>query len=122
MFRERTPARTDAARQGAQKTDQAVDQALAELLQSRSLRAHPLSRNCEIGPFVVDYVFSEASLIVELQACPHRPDRHGRARTAFLGDMGYRIVRVPRQEVLSHPQRALARIQAALAPQPGPGS
>jgi very-short-patch-repair endonuclease len=94
--------------------DRTADQVLVELLQSRTLRSHRLSRNCEIGPFILDYVFGEQSLVVELHSGSDATDRRTLARAAFLGELGYRIVRVSRHEVLAHPQRTLARIRAAL--------
>lgn len=97
----------------------AAEQALAELLSSRELRGHALSRNCEIGPFQVAYLFPERSLIVELVAelAPGvltLPNARYEARLRFLNDMGYVILGITPQELLRQPQRVLTRLRAAL--------
>lgn len=101
--------------------DIAAEQALAELLSSRELRGHALSRNCEIGPFQIEYLFPERSLVVELMAelapgalSPNPPNARHEARLRFLGGMGYVIFGIAPQELLRQPQRVLARLRAAL--------
>lgn len=97
--------------------DVAAEQALAELLSSRELRGHALSRNCEIGPFQVAYLFPERSLIVELAAgilTSSPPNARYEARLRFLNDMGYVILGIAPQELLRQPQRVLDRLRAAL--------
>jgi very-short-patch-repair endonuclease len=101
VFKDRTRAQADAP--------QLADQLLGELLQARILRQYRFARQCEIGPFVVDYVCCEHSLVVEL-----RDKNHLEARSAFLAGMGYTVIYVTARELKSEPQRLLARIQAAL--------
>jgi len=95
-----------------------AEQALAELLASRELRAHALSRNCEVGPFLIDYLFPEKSLIIELAPALLSDDSsaNGRyqARLKFLGDMGYTVFAVAPQEIVRQPQRTLAKLRALL--------
>lgn len=102
--------------------DAVVEHALTELLSSRELRGHALSRNCEIGPFLIEYLFPERSLIVELvvELAPgvltstDLPPSRYEARLKFLNDMGYVILGIAPQELLRQPQRVLARLRAAL--------
>lgn len=82
-------------------------QALADLLGARELRNFTLTRHCEIGPFVVDYLFPERALIVELGPGPA-------ARLKFLNAMGYGVLTLDPVELLRQPRRALARLQHAL--------
>lgn len=90
-----------------------AEQALAELLGSRELRGYTLSRSCELGPFLVDYLFIERSLIVEL--APASPlSARDEARIKFLNDMGYVVWGVSPRELLRNPQRVLARLRTAL--------
>lgn len=81
-------------------------QALAELLAARELREFPLTRHCEIGPFVVEYLFAEQALVVELAPSD--------ARLKFLTDMGYDVLAVDSRELIRHPRRVLGRLRAAL--------
>jgi len=92
-----------------------AEQALAELLGSRELRGYRLSRHCELGPFLVDYLFIERSLIVELapEASSPMTARHA-ARLKFLNDMGYVVWGVSPHELLRHPDRILARLRTTL--------
>jgi very-short-patch-repair endonuclease len=93
----------------------AAEQALADLLASRELRTHALSRQCEIGPFLVDYVFPQRSLIVELlPAAELQAGSRYRSRTKFLTDMGYVVHGVSPHELLRQPQRVLEKLRALL--------
>ncbi|GFE78500.1 hypothetical protein GCM10011487_05000 [Steroidobacter agaridevorans] len=81
-------------------------QALAELLAARELREFPSTRQCEIGPFVVECLFAEQALVVELSPSD--------ARLKFLTDMGYRVLAIDPRELSRHPRRVLRRLHAAL--------
>jgi very-short-patch-repair endonuclease len=81
-------------------------QALAELLAARELREFPLTRHCEIGPFVVEYLFAERALVIELAPAD--------ARVKFLTGMGYDVLAVDPHELLRHPGRILGRLRSAL--------
>ncbi|WP_129641385.1 DUF559 domain-containing protein [Peristeroidobacter agariperforans] len=81
-------------------------QALAELLAARELREFALTRQFEIGPFVVECLFIEQALVVELAPCD--------ARLKFLTDMGYRVLAIEPRELRRHPRRVLRRLRAAL--------
>lgn len=95
------------------------EQALAELLAARELRGFTRTRHCEVGPFVVEYLFPEQSLIVELAgesalAADSSVARQQAARVKFLNDMGYTVLALEPRELTRHPRRALARLQTAL--------
>ncbi|MFC4310374.1 DUF559 domain-containing protein [Steroidobacter flavus] len=86
--------------------DRSEAHALAELLAARELREYPLTRHCEIGPFVVEYLFAEQALVVELQPSD--------TRLKFLTEMGYDVLAVDPRELVRHPRRVLGRLRAAL--------
>lgn len=91
------------------------EQALAELLAARELRNFPLTRHCEIGPFVVEFLFPEQSLIVELMSsAPFADDspaaRRQVARAKFLSNMGYAMFGIDARELARQPRRVLARL------------
>lgn len=86
-----------------------AEQALIELLASRELRGHALVRQCEIGPFVVEHLFSAQCLIVELSTLQHA------ARLKFLNDMGYDVFAICPRDLARHPGRVLARLRRALS-------
>lgn len=103
------------------------EQALAELLAARELRNFPLARHCEIGPFVVEFLYPEQSLIVELVppaaldrdlACELAHEladdspavRRQVARAKFLSDMGYAVFGIDPRQLAGQPRRVLARL------------
>lgn len=98
------------------------EQALADLLASRELRGLALTRHCEIGPFVVEHLFPEHSLIVEL-AAPSRSlagvedspaARRRAARLKFFNDLGYVVFAIDPRELIRRPGQVLSRLLAVL--------
>ena len=98
--------------------DGAADQALADLLSARELRNHVLVRQREIGPFLIDHLFAERAVIVDLAPSSVDADtavaRRYEARLKFLNGMGYTVFSVAPKELLCRPQRVLARLRAVL--------
>ena len=91
------------------------EQALAELLAARELRSFTLTRHCEIGPFVVEFLYPEQSLIVELAPPASLADaslasRRQAARLKFFNAMGYVVLAIDPRELARRPQRVLARL------------
>ena len=86
--------------------DRSETQALAELLAARELREFPLTRHREIGPFVVEYLFAERALVIEVAPAD--------ARVKFLTGMGYDVLAVDPHELRLHPRRVLGRLRSAL--------
>ena len=67
-------------------------------------RQHP------IGPYIVDFYCPTARLIIELDGDQHGDERHIRydsARTAWLMDQGYTVLRFANGEFLKNPQLIL---------------
>jgi very-short-patch-repair endonuclease len=94
---------------------QIAEQALADLLTSRPLRSHRLTRHCVVGPYVLDYVYCERALVVDLQTSDGPAgDARRAARQAFLAAMGYTVIVVSHAEVLHRPLSVLKRVRAAL--------
>ena len=118
VFKDKSAKERDCANESSRELSAAAEQALAELLASRELRGYTLSRHCEIGPFLIEYLFSERSLIVELLPGVLTPDStaHSRyqARVDFLGALGYAVLGVSPREILRHPRQVMARLRAAL--------
>jgi very-short-patch-repair endonuclease len=106
VFRDRTRMQRLAA--------QTAHHALAQLIQSNLLLPHRAARGCEIGPFIVEYVFRRRSLVVELEPRDEVEAVRAHARAAFLNEMGYSVLSISRRELRAHPRRVLAQIKAAL--------
>jgi very-short-patch-repair endonuclease len=93
---------------------QTAHHALAQLIQSNLLLPHRAARGCEIGPFIVEYVFRRQSLVVELEPRDEVEAVRAQARAAFLNEMGYSVLSISRRELRAHPRRVLAQIKTAL--------
>lgn len=90
--------------------------ALRRLLQAKSLRGAMFQARATLGPFVVDFVCHDRSLVVELADDETRQyfGLSTDARAQFLTNLGYRVVRVTRKEILRLPEQVIARVRHAL--------
>jgi very-short-patch-repair endonuclease len=90
----------------------------AEQLLWKALRKHklPFRRQAPIGPFIVDFAWHSARLIVELDGGIHRlADVAARdaVRAGWLERQGYRVIRFTNDEVLSDPEGAAGTVVVA---------
>jgi very-short-patch-repair endonuclease len=108
VFKDRTRSRL-----GPPRTPDLV---LGKLLQSRSLAPAVFQRRAALGPFVVDYVCMDRALVIELDdAGPSTPGASRvDARARFLNQLGYRVLKFRRVEVLEAPAQVIAKVRAAL--------
>jgi very-short-patch-repair endonuclease len=79
-----------AARLRRELTD--AERIVWEHLRNRQLEGFKFRRQASIGPFVVDFLCAERSLIVEIDGGQHSPERDA-ARSRYLEERGYRILR-----------------------------
>ncbi len=80
-------------------------------------RQHP------IPPYVADFACVEAKLIVEVDGPSHRVEAQAARdarRTAFLNELGWRVLRLRDGEVLADPSGVRGKIVQALAEAPSP--
>lgn len=96
------------------RATQPAHQTLHQLITSHELLPHRAVRHCEIGPFIVDYVFKERSLIVELEPPEASALPRAQARATLLTGLGYRVLLLSRRDVRRRPRQILAQIKAAL--------
>lgn len=108
VFKDRTRSRL-----GRPRTPELV---LGKLLQSRSLAPAIFQSRATLGPFVVDYVCFDRALVVELDDATRSSPGGSRmdARARFLNQLGYRVLRFRRAEVLDQPAQVIAEVRAAL--------
>ena len=80
------------------------------------LRRHQLGvqfrRQHPIGPYIVDFCCVERMLIVELDGGQHEDRRaQDAARTQWLGEQGFRVLRFSDHEALMETEAVLTEIQ-----------
>jgi len=74
-------------------------------------------RQHSIDRYIVDFVCIEHKLIIELDGAGHlEPDQadYDNGRTAYLNELGYRVLRFSNEQALNLPRRVLATIKANL--------
>lgn len=96
-----------------------VEKCLWQRLRNRQLGNFKFRRQATVGPFIVDFLCAELGLIVELDGGQHGGPNDD-ARTAWLSDRGYRVIRFWNNEVIENEEGILAAILGALEGPPSP--
>ena len=94
-----------------------AERKLWSLLRGKALGGLRFRRQQTIGPYVVDFYCSAARLIVELDGGQHGTDEameYDAARTSWLEDRGYRVLRIANVEFLQNRQNAVDAIWRAV--------
>jgi adenine-specific DNA-methyltransferase len=79
------------------------------------LRGWKFRRQIGIGPYIADFVCSEARLVLEIDGSQHveRAD-YDEQRTAAIEALGYRVLRLWNHDVLARTDQVLDAIAIAL--------
>ena len=73
------------------------------ILRSEQMHGHKFRRQVPIGRYIADFVCHDARLIVEIDGGQHdRSSPQEAARSAFLQNEGYRVLRFWNNEVLAN--------------------
>ena len=98
------------------------DMSLPEVMLWQQLRGRKsglkFRRQHPIGPYVVDFYCSQASLIIEIDGEAHNRGEHplqDLSRDQFLEENGYRVVRIAAVDVLRDVEAVMAFIIAQVA-------
>ncbi len=91
-----------------------AEQALWRLLRSRRLEGHKFRRQHPVGRYIADYICLEAKLIVEADGGQHESNFADAARTAWLENRGFRVLRFWNNEILENSDGVLVALLGAL--------
>ncbi|HDZ8980580.1 endonuclease domain-containing protein [Aeromonas veronii] len=94
-----------------------AEQKMWQQLRNRRLAGLKFRRQMPIGPYVVDFICLEQGLIIEVDGSQHGTlanQMHDEARTAYLNQQGFRVIRVWNNDVLSRMEVVLAHIWLSL--------
>ncbi|HHQ4689078.1 endonuclease domain-containing protein [Aeromonas veronii] len=94
-----------------------AERKLWQQLRNRRLAGLKFRRQMPIGPYVVDFICLEQGLIIEVDGSQHGTQAnqmHDEARTAYLNQQGFRVIRVWNNDVLSRMEVVLAHIWLSL--------
>jgi len=100
-----------------------AEQLLWRLLRSRQVAGAKFRRQHALGPYILDFLCVERSLVVELDGDSHaQPEQvvWDEQRTRFLEARGLRVLRFSNHEVLCETEAVLQQVYAALNPAPSP--
>ncbi len=100
-----------------------AEDVLWQALRNRQLGGHKFRRQHAIGSFIVDFVCISEKLVVEVDGGYHNAlDQRelDAARTAYLENVGFRVIRFDNVAVIKELGGVLAAILGALASPPGP--
>jgi very-short-patch-repair endonuclease len=90
-----------------------AERKLWNLLRGKQMAGLRFRRQHPIGPYIADFFCSAAKLIVELDGSQHSADAniaYDAARTRWLEERGYMVLRFDNAEVLKDSAGALERI------------
>lgn len=90
-----------------------AERMLWAVLRNRQLDGAKFRRQATIGPYVVDFLCIEASLVIELDGGQHDETRDGR-RTEFLEARGLAVTRFWNHEVIENLDGVAEAIRLAL--------
>lgn len=88
-------------------------------LRNRQLDGHRFRRQAPIDPYIVDFVCFERRLIIEIDGGQHT-EQGDAARTQYLTDAGFRILRFWNNDALANPEGVIESILQALRADPPP--
>lgn len=102
---------------GMRKQPSRSELALWDLLRGRQVRGAKFRRQHPIDRYIADFACVDTKLIVEVDGLSHDIAEqvwYDDERTRRLAELGWRVLRVRDQEVLSDPHDVVATIAAAL--------
>ena len=88
-----------------------AEQKLWSRLRDRQLDGFKIRRQHPIDRFIVDFYCAEAKLCVEIDGDSHAEQvEYDQARTAYLNELGYAVMRFTNREVFKQVEAVLQRI------------
>ncbi|MCW5924747.1 MAG: class I tRNA ligase family protein [Saprospiraceae bacterium] len=100
-----------------------AEDALWQALRNRQLDGYKFRRQHQIGAFIADFACISEKLVVEVDGEYHNTAEQkefDEARTAYLNDASFRVVRFTNQQVLSDLKGVLYELRKVLASPPDP--
>jgi len=116
-LRRRDLKRTAVRRLRADMTD--AERILWGFLRNRRFGGVKFRRQQPIGPYIADFFCPSARLIVELDGDQHGIEEqrlHDEARTRYLNEQGYSVIRFSNLDLLKHEDVVMETIERALMP------
>ena len=91
-----------------------AEKILWRALRGRRIKGAKFRRQRPIGPFIVDFVCLDHSLVVEVDGGQHADSAYDARRSRYLPRQGYRVIRFWNGDVLGNADGVVARIAEEL--------
>ncbi len=88
-----------------------------QMLRNRRCRGQKFRREYPIPPYTVDFCCVALNLIIEVDGEHHQTAeglRHDQHRDRYLGERGFKVLRIPSYEVLRHAAGVRRQIEQAI--------
>ena len=103
----------------AQPTD--AEKRLWTHLRDRRFQGAKFVRQYAIGPYFADFVCRDAMLVIELDGGQHDEAQRNAARTRYLNDQGYSVLRFWNLDILTNLEGTLQALHLVMEGAPSPG-
>jgi very-short-patch-repair endonuclease len=110
----RRPGKTSQARQLCQNETE-EEYHLWSNLRARRLNGYKFARQVPLGPYIVDFLCREHSLVIEVDGAQHADNAYDGRRTGWLNAQGYAVPRFWNHEISRARPSVLETILAALS-------
>ena len=98
-----------------------AERRLWSCLSARKVAGTRFNTQFPIGPFVCDFVSRGARLVIEVDGDSHgHSERADAARTRYIEDMGYRVIRFWNNDVMERLEGVVGEIERVLGDRPSP--
>ncbi len=95
-----------------------------DMLRDLKRRGAHFRREAPVGPYVADFAWLSAKIIVEVDGDSHEGEearQHDQARTAFLNKQGFNVLRFDNLDVINARDHVYFQLETALSPHLTPG-
>ncbi|WP_137131747.1 DUF559 domain-containing protein [Rhizobium sp. FY34] len=96
-----------------------AEQEMWDLLRDFRPRGARFRRETPVGPYIADFAWLSARIIVEVDGDSHETDSgrlHDKRRDAFLSQQGFTVLRFDNADVIGNPDAIFIMLEQELAP------
>lgn len=89
-----------------------------DILRDFRPRGARFRRETPIGPYIADFAWLAARVVVEVDGDSHETDagrKHDRRRDAFMASQGFKVLRFDNDLVIDNPDHVYLTIEASIA-------
>ncbi len=113
--RDRSNSIADQRARALRRVPTIAEQRLWEASRSRQLDGAKFRRQAPVGPYIVDFICSEANLAVEIDGGQHATaTKYDTERVRYLEEQGFQVIRFWNNDVLENLEGVLVTIRTVI--------